>query len=443
MLAVASIITAAFMGSVIITPLYSLYQQKFGFSEITLTLVYAVYVVGNFAALLLFGQISDAVGRKRVSFPGLGLAACSALLFLFAHGTAWLYAGRLAIGLAVGILSGTGTAWLAEHFGPDARSEATVTAATANLVGIAVGPLLGGLLAQYGPAPLELPFVAYLVILAVVAMAIVRPAETRERRVARLRELRVRPRIGVTRGRLRSFTAPAVTGFVTFALGGLYFALIPTIVIRELHRTNVAVGGLVVFELGAIAAACIVLGRRLPPATSTRLLPVQARARCHAARPGCPPSPGAGRLPTQAPATRPKGRPPQVGGANLKRVAGKGDSDRHARLRPIWGGSPAASVRGHHVHRRRATRPRAGRPRRVAAVGTYPRNKASMRDPAPPPAQSGIARTVCPDVAAAPRLTPGFGSGSTYKVAVSFRQAGPRRCQKRSNARPAPGAGAA
>jgi len=102
-----------------------------------------------------------------------------------------------------------------------------VTAATANLVGIAVGPLLGGLLAQYGPAPLELPFVAYLVILAVVAMAIVRPAETQERRVARLRELRVRPRIGVPRGRLRSFTAPAVTGFVTFALGGLYFALIP------------------------------------------------------------------------------------------------------------------------------------------------------------------------------------------------------------------------
>jgi MFS family permease len=267
-LAVASVITVAFMGSVIITPLYSLYQRKFGFSEITLTLVYAVYVVGNVAALLLFGQISDAVGRKRVAFPGLGLAGGSALLFLFAQGTIWLYAGRLAIGLAVGILSGTGTAWLAEHFGPDARSEATVTAATANLVGIAVGPLLGGLLAQYGPAPLKLPFVAYLVILAAVAVAILRPAETRERRVSRLRELRVRPRIGVPRERLGSFTAPAVTGFVTFALGGLYFALIPTIVIRELHRTNVAVGGLVVFELGVVAAGCIVLGRRLPPATA-------------------------------------------------------------------------------------------------------------------------------------------------------------------------------
>ena len=66
-LAVASIITVAFMGSVIVTPLYTLYQRKFGFSEITLTLVYAVYVVGNVLALLLFGQISDQAGRKRAA----------------------------------------------------------------------------------------------------------------------------------------------------------------------------------------------------------------------------------------------------------------------------------------------------------------------------------------------------------------------------------------
>lgn len=68
--AVASSITVAFMGSVIVTPLYSLYQRKFGFSEIVLTLVYAVYVVGNVAALLLFGQISDQVGRKASRLAG-------------------------------------------------------------------------------------------------------------------------------------------------------------------------------------------------------------------------------------------------------------------------------------------------------------------------------------------------------------------------------------
>ncbi|MEV4620706.1 MFS transporter [Asanoa sp. NPDC049573] len=266
--AVASIVTAAFLGSVIVTPLYSLYQEKFGFSEITLTLVYAVYAVGNVTALLLFGRISDNVGRKRVALPALGLAGGSALLFLFAQSTAWLYAGRLTIGLAVGILSGTGTAWLAEQFGPQRRTRATVTAATANLTGIAVGPLLGGLLGQYAPAPLVLPFLVYLVLLAGAAAAVARIPDERQRSGHGTGRLLVRPRIGVPRDRLRSFVTPAVTGFVTFALGGLYFALIPTIVLRDLHLANIAVSGLVVFELGAVAAVCISLGGRLRPASA-------------------------------------------------------------------------------------------------------------------------------------------------------------------------------
>jgi MFS family permease len=266
-LVVASLITVGFMGSVLVTPLYALYQQKFGFSEITLTLIYAVYVVGNVVALLLFGQISDQAGRKRAALPALALAGGSALLFLFAGGTLSLYLGRLLIGLAVGVASGTGTAWLAELYGPDRRPTATLAAATANLSGIALGPLVAGLLAQYAPWPLVLPFLAYLLALAVVGVGIVRTADTRRPRVARLRDLRIRPRIGVPRDRIGAFAAPAITGFVTFALAGLYFALIPGVVLRDLHE-DVAVGGLVVVELALVATAFLLLGRRLRPATA-------------------------------------------------------------------------------------------------------------------------------------------------------------------------------
>jgi MFS family permease len=268
LLAVSSIITVAFAGSVIVTPLYALYQRKFGFSEITLTLVYAVYVVGNVLALFVFGQISDQLGRKRVALPALGLAGASALFFLFATGTVWLFAGRVLIGLAVGVASGTGTAWLSDQYGPTRRSAATLTAATANMAGIAVGPLAGGLLAQYAPAAWRLPFVVYLVALAAVASAVVRTGETRPRAAERLGAVRVRLRIGVPRETISAFAAPAITAFVIFALGGLYFALIPSILIHDLHQTNVAVGGLVVVEFAAVATAGVVLGRRVPPAAS-------------------------------------------------------------------------------------------------------------------------------------------------------------------------------
>ena len=268
-LAVASLITVGFMGSVVVTPLYALYQRKFGFSEITLTLVYAVYVVGNIVALLVFGQVSDQLGRKRVGLPALGLAAVSALLFLFAQDTAWLYVARLLIGLATGILSGTATAWLAEQYGEQERSSAAFTASAANLLGIALGPLVGGLLAEYAPWPLVLPFVAYLVAVTAAAVTAARAEEPRgAARPGPLRELRVHMRLGVPRDRLAAFTPPAIAGFVTFALGGLYFALIPTIVIKELHESNIAVGGLLVFELGAVALLVNVLARRLSAAAS-------------------------------------------------------------------------------------------------------------------------------------------------------------------------------
>src|SRR5580704_10678349 len=96
---IASVITAAFMASVIVTPLYPLYQEKFGFSEIVLTLIYAAYVVGNVISLLFLGRLSDQAGRKRVSLPGLGLAAVGAMVFLFAASTVSLFVGRLVVGL--------------------------------------------------------------------------------------------------------------------------------------------------------------------------------------------------------------------------------------------------------------------------------------------------------------------------------------------------------
>src|SRR5215470_10986439 len=76
--AVAAMIGAAFAGSTLVTPLYVIYKQEFGFSQITLTLVYGAYVLGNLVALLFFGHISDEVGRRRTILPAMAIAISSA-----------------------------------------------------------------------------------------------------------------------------------------------------------------------------------------------------------------------------------------------------------------------------------------------------------------------------------------------------------------------------
>ncbi len=251
------------MGSTLMTPLYALYRREFGFSEITLTLVYSIYVVGNVTALLLFGRVSDRIGRKRIGLPALALAGVSAVLFLFAANTAWLFVARTLSGFAVGIASGTGTAWLAELYGSEKRSLATLAAACANFAGVAVGPLLAGPLAQYAPWPLALSFIVYLVLAAIAAFLLSRAPETVEQECTIRQALTVRPRIGVPRELWGSFIAPAINVFGTFALVGFYAALIPSILMQDLHQKNLAVGGAVVFELFAVSTVTILVTRAI------------------------------------------------------------------------------------------------------------------------------------------------------------------------------------
>ena len=259
----ALLIGVGFMSSTLVTPLYALYRVRFHFSEITLTLIYAVYVVGNLVALLFCGRVSDRIGRVRVGVPALILALCSTVLYVLASGTVWLFAARLVSGFAVGLSSGTGTAWLADLHGKSGQSRATVAATSANLAGAAAGPLLAGLLAQYAPAPLQLPFFVYAAMLVLAAFIVARAYESVEQPAIDLKDVSFAPRIGVPPGARGKFVPPAVAGFSSFALAGFYFALLPGVLSRDLGNTSIATAGAVVFEMIAIAALVTLFFREL------------------------------------------------------------------------------------------------------------------------------------------------------------------------------------
>src|ERR1700759_4455521 len=77
---------ATMLGTTLPTPLYALYQRRYGFSELLVTVIFAVYAAGVIAALMLFGRLSDEAGRRPVLLAGLTLSALSAVLFLLAQG---------------------------------------------------------------------------------------------------------------------------------------------------------------------------------------------------------------------------------------------------------------------------------------------------------------------------------------------------------------------
>src|SRR5947209_7187929 len=114
MWAVAAVLAVMFMGGALPTPLYEVYRRQFQFSELVLTLLFATYVVGALGALFLFGRVSDQIGRRRTMLPVIAIAAISTLAFLLPVSLPVLFVGRFLSGLAIGVASGTATAWIAE-----------------------------------------------------------------------------------------------------------------------------------------------------------------------------------------------------------------------------------------------------------------------------------------------------------------------------------------
>ena len=255
----AAMIGALFAGSTVLTPLYVIYKQQFGFSQISLTLIYAVYVLGNFAALLLFGRLSDEIGRRKIAVTAMLVAIISALIFLFARGIASLYAGRILSGLAVGIGAGTGTAWLAELIGGEDKTRATVIATATNFLGLGVGALTAGVLAEYLPSSLRLPFIVYLLALVAVSALVWSTVETVSRPASNIGQISMRPRLSVPSEIRAQFVAPAVTGFGALALVGFYAALAPSLLADQLHEASHAAAGAVFLELAVAVAGSIVV----------------------------------------------------------------------------------------------------------------------------------------------------------------------------------------
>lgn len=250
-----------YAGATLLTPLYRLYREEFRFSQLTLTLIYAAYVVGNLVALLPLGRLSDQLGRRSVNAVAVLVATLATFLYLAATSTAWLVAGRITSGLAIGLAATATTAWLAE-LTPD-KGRASLFATCGNFAGLALGALLAGLLASFLPRPLELSYLAYLLPLGASAAFVAWLPESAPRRVGSARELKLRPRLGVPRRLLGPFLAPACTAFATFAVVGYYGALMPSLLARALHRPSPALGGAMLALLCVLGVLSALLARAL------------------------------------------------------------------------------------------------------------------------------------------------------------------------------------
>jgi hypothetical protein len=151
-------------------------------------------------------------------------------------------------GLALGATVATATAYIADlDAGPDGAvtRRAEIAAIVANVGGLAIGPLVSGLLARYAPGGVTLPFVVLLAGLVVGIVAVVlapdgRPA-SRPRPAYRPQRLKVPAQ---ARGQFIAATAGVALAFATW---GLFAGLAGRFLAGPLHHPSPALTGAAIF----------------------------------------------------------------------------------------------------------------------------------------------------------------------------------------------------
>jgi len=270
-IAAAFLLVMAF--STIPTPLYSLYQARDGFATFLLTVIFAVYAVGVIASLYLAGHISDWLGRRRIILIAVLIELLSAVIFLIWPSVPGLLVARFISGVGVGALTATATAHLSELRAvarPDESGRFSSTISTVvNNGGLALGPLIAGFIAQWVAGPLQVPYVLFIVLLAVAGAAVAFVPETVER--AEERRAYRPQRMSLPNESRGAFWSAAIAALSAFAIFGLFTSLAPSFLAGTLHETSHVIAGLVTFSVFGAAALAQLLTTRMPLVTQVRL----------------------------------------------------------------------------------------------------------------------------------------------------------------------------
>jgi len=237
-------------GTNIPASLYTLYRQEWGLSSGMITLVFAIYAFTVIPAIIVAGQLSDQIGRKRVLIPGIFFAIIGTFCFTIANGVEMLLVGRLFQGLSVGILNGVAVAALTELDEKRNTKRTALICALAVTLGNAIGPILSGLLGDFAPLPLRLSFYVHLLFIVPIFIGLfflnenVRPG---------LQPVQLKKPF-VPKDIIKPFILASCTSFVAWSIISMFMSIIPANLSSFTKINSLTISGIVV-ALGLVAAA--------------------------------------------------------------------------------------------------------------------------------------------------------------------------------------------
>jgi Na+/melibiose symporter-like transporter len=245
-------------GSSAVTPLYRLYQQTMHLTPFWITVVFATYVASLLVALLTVGGLSDYVGRRPVILAALLLNAAAMILFAEARDVGQLILARGVQGLCVGV----GTTALGAAILDTNRARGPLLNSVTAFLGMTAGSLGAAALITFAPDPLHRVYDVLLGLTALMLALLWVMPESTTRKTGALASLR--PHVSVPAQSRSVLIRLTPANVASWALGGLYLSLMPTVVATAMGVHSPWVGGVVVSALMLTAAIAVATFRDWP-----------------------------------------------------------------------------------------------------------------------------------------------------------------------------------
>jgi MFS family permease len=262
LLAASAVLTIAMEGTTAPTMVYQSYASQFGISALMISVIYAFYAVGVIGTLLAAGGLADVSGRRPMMIAGLIASGISDLAFLLASGPLALMIARFLSGISAGIFTGTGTATIIDLAPEQMRSRAVLAATAANMLGLGLGPLIGGIAVECIPAPLRSPYAIHMLLLCLAfACASIIPETIKPHPGSRS----IQPDWRLPESAQRPFYAAASAGFAGFVVVGFFAVGAPRLA-RQVGLTSPMLVGAIVFLMFASST----IGQTLQPVLTIR-----------------------------------------------------------------------------------------------------------------------------------------------------------------------------
>ena len=233
------------------TPLYGVYQDEWGFSAVTTTIVFSVYAVSVLGALLTVGGLSDYIGRRPVLFGALGAQAVALLLFAVAENVPMLMAARFVQGISTGAAIGAMGAGLLDL----SKLRGATASAVAPMLGTGAGAVISGLFVQWLPWPQHLIYLVLLGLFVLQTVGVAFMPETGALKPGALASLR--PQFALPPAARRPLLAAGPAMIACWSMAGLYGSLGPALVHRITGSVNHIYGGGALFVLAASGALAV------------------------------------------------------------------------------------------------------------------------------------------------------------------------------------------